>query len=184
MAIKKVPKPLPAGKAPRKAKAKQGTDWLPIRLAYIHSTKSHAEIARDFGVTAAASSKRGEIEGWMLLRRKASESIAAAASARYESERADALAKWNATDLNVSGALRAQLMAHIKAAQDSKTQLAPNVIRALGMAHESIQRAARLAMNATTENTGISAPTGGPVGVANVSIEEYEASMKRFLEAI
>lgn len=170
-------------KKPR-APQKTGVDWTPIRLAYVHSNKTHADVAKEYGVTPNAVGKRADVEGWTALRRKSAESIMAAANLRYEGERAEALAKWNATDLNVSGALRSQLMGHIKAAQDSKTQLAPNVIRALSMAHESIQRAARLAMNATTENTGISDPRGGPVGVSNVSIEEYEASMKRFLEAI
>ena len=158
---------------------------MPIRLAYIHSTKTHADLAVEFGVTRAAVMKRASIEKWSDLRQQASETISTAATARYEKERSDALATWNAQDLKLAGALRQQLASAVQAAKNEGASLTPTQLRSLAGAHESIQRAARLALGASTDNHGVAGPGGeGPVLMAGVSLEQYEEALSRLLATI
>lgn len=166
--------------APRKP-AKAATDWNIVRLAYVHSSKTLAQVARDFGLTDSAVEKRSEREEWARLRRETSETVSRAASERIEAERAKELAAWNDADLRVARALRGQVVAAINSAVNNAKPLRPADVRGLASAAEAAQRIGRLALGATTENTGISDPSGGPVGVANVPLDEYEESMRRFL---
>lgn len=163
-------------------KTRTPTDWNAVRLAYIHSAKSLAVIAKEFGLTADACEKRAEREEWTRLRREASESVSAAASAKIEAERAQALAEWNDADLTVAKSLRGQVAKAIRFAQaEGQPALTPVQIRALVNAAEGVQRIGRLALGATTENTGLSSPDGGPIEGANVPVEEYEHAMRRVL---
>lgn len=144
-----------------------------MRLAYIHGNKTLAQVARDFGLTDSAVEKRAEREQWTRLRREASESVSRAAAERIEAERAQELAAWNDADLRVARAMRGQIIAAINNAATTAQPLKAAEIRSLASAAEAVQKIGRLALGATTENTGLSDPNGDPVALANVPVEDY-----------
>lgn len=160
------------------------TDWVAVRLAYVHSTKSMAQIAVDFGINPHGIEKRSEKEGWRDMRRRAAESIGEAVAARIEAERTEELMKVNEMHLRVARALLSQASANINAAQLGAEPMVPARIAQLAGAIEKTLRTARLALGATTENTGVSNPSGGPVGMADVPLGEYQDALKKFLSAI
>ena len=160
---------------------KPAPDWVSVRIAYVHSTKTIAQVADDFGINPHGVEGRSERERWVDLRRKASESIGAAVEARLIKERTDELTAWNRLDLTIAKAIRRQIAAKVNAAEKANLTLEPKDIRALSGSAESTQRIGRLALGATTENTGVSAPGGGPVETETVSPAEYEAALRRVL---
>lgn len=155
------------------AAQKGKTDWSAIRLAYIHGHKTLAQVAQDFGVTASAAEKRSEREGWSELRRIASENVSRAATERIETERTRELSAWNEADLRVARAMRGQIVAAINNAATTAQPLKPAEIRSLASAAEAVQKIGRLALGATTDNTGLSDPNGGPIPLTNVPVSEY-----------
>lgn len=161
---------------------KTAPDWSVVRLAYIHSSKSMADVAREFGVSEDAVRKRNEREGWVRLRHEAAQIVTNEAARRIEAARADELAKQNESDLKLARALRAQITMAINAVTLNPTQpLAPLQVRQLAGALAETQKVARLALGATTDNTGISSPAGGPVESANVPVEEYRDALRDVL---
>lgn len=174
-----------APKAPAKKTPQTGTDWTPIRLAYIHSGKSLAQVAADFRVTADAAEQRSAREGWAELRRQASEAVSTAAAARMEAERVSELVAWNAADLAAAKALRARVLHCLDAQpEEGDEPIGPNQVRALVAAAEGVQRIGRLALGATTENTGLSNPEGGPIEGANVPVGDYEEALRRVMSEV
>ncbi|MEN9885464.1 MAG: hypothetical protein RL758_42 [Pseudomonadota bacterium] len=159
-------------------------DWNPIRLAYLHSNKTLAQVAKEFGVTPEAVEKRCEREGWAKLRRDASEAVGRAANEKIEAKRAEELAQQNDADLRVAKALRGQVVAAINSAAQNAKPLRPVEIRQLAGAAAEIQKVVRLALGATTENTGVSNPDGGPVETVAGSLEEYQAALRRIASII
>jgi len=184
-AKKPAAKAAPKAKTPAKKTPQTGTDWTPIRLAYIHSGKSLAQVASEFGVTPDAAEKRSEREGWAALRREAAEAVSAAAMARMEAERVSELVAWNAADLAAAKALRAKVLQCLEHEPgEDEEPLGPGQVRALVAAAEGVQRIGRLALGATTENTGLSNPEGGPIEGANVPAAEYEDALRRVMAEV
>lgn len=149
-----------------KAKIEKPTkeaDWPAIRLAYIHGSKTLAQLAVEYGVSSSAAEKRSEREKWADARRELSDSVSRAAAERLSSERTIELANWNDADLKVARAMRGQIVAAINNATNTAKPLKPAEIRSLASAAESVQKMGRLALGATTNNTGLSDPNGAPL---------------------
>ena len=167
---------------PKRAQAGKPQDWEIIRLEYIHSSKTLAQVSREFGVSERAAQKRSERHGWAAQRRAAAEKVAQAAAAEIERRRLKSLVDWNEKDLQLAAGLRGRVASAVAASLKSPDgQLSPASIRQLAGAAESIQRIGRLALGATTDNQGVSAPDGGPVQTTEVTLDEYEAAMRRFI---
>lgn len=138
-------------------------DWLAIKLAYIHSAKTLSQIALEHGVSESAAEKRSEREKWAEARRELSESVSRTATERINAERLTELANWNDADLRVAKAMRGQIIAAINTAANMAKPLKPAEIRSLASAAEAVQKMGRLALGATTTNTGLSGPDGAPL---------------------
>jgi hypothetical protein len=160
---------------------RSGIDWNKIRLAYVHSTKSFTAIAAEFGVTAAAAAKRCEREGWVRLRREAADALAMQAEQEIERRRLVELTKWNEDDLRMASALRARVARQLAAAKDA-TDIGPAQLRQLAGVVESAQRVGRLALGATTENSGAAPASAGAVDP--VTVEAVNEAVTRALGSI
>lgn len=161
---------------------KTAPDWVAVRIAYVHSTLSLSQVAEDYGINRKAVEGRCEREGWVALRRQAQESMGAAVAARIAAEKTEELAAWNQNDIRVAKSLRQQIA---KAVNDANAiagePLSARDIRALAGAAVDMQKMGRLALGATTENTGVSSPEGGAVAVESVTPAEYKAALREVL---
>ena len=131
------------------------TNWDAIRTEYIAGKISIKRLAVKHEVSEPALEKRAEREKWSEVKRRMSEKVIAGAEAKIIEVRVDELAEFNASDLRMAKALRAQIAAHIRAAQDSKRPMDANQIRMLTTASEAAQRIGRLALGASTENSSV-----------------------------
>jgi hypothetical protein len=119
-------------------------------------------LAKKHGINAAGLMKRAEREGWDAERQQLSATVSKTASDALVESRIDELTKFNEADLRIAKALREKAEAMMLTAE------APSDLRALAGAIDVAQKVGRLALGATTGNTGLSAPNGGPVGVQSV----------------
>lgn len=138
------------------------TNWPAIRLEYVHGTETMRALAKKHGINAAGLMKRAEREGWDAERQQLSATVSKTASDALVESRIDELTKFNEADLRIAKALREKAEAMMLTAE------APSDLRALAGAIDVAQKVGRLALGATTGNTGLSAPNGGPVGVQSV----------------
>lgn len=142
-------------------------DWLAVKLEYINSSKSIRQVAEEFGVGASAAMKRCAAEGWEAERKQQAQKVSAEAQKVSTASRAQELAKFNEDDLRVARAIRA------KAASMLGTVKSPADLRALASAMDAAQKIGRLALGATTDNTGHSDPNGGPIPISSVPVKDY-----------
>ncbi len=89
-------------------------DWETIKLAYINSSKSLREIAQAFGIKASPMMRRAAREKWRDERRQQAQKVSKTAQQALTFDRAEALAKWNAEDLQAARALKAKAAAHLR----------------------------------------------------------------------
>lgn len=168
---------------------KSGVDWEPIRAAYVGSKDSLWTVADRFGINRKTVEKHAQRHGWTEARRKMAEAVERAALEQVAKERSGELYEWNKADLTLAKALRTQVVRSIVAAAGSDgtsaPALKPTEIRALVSAAEGVQRLGRLALGATTNNSGISGPDGGPIEGAAAGLgctpEEYADAMRSVL---
>jgi hypothetical protein len=119
-------------------------------------------LADKHGIKAAGLMRRAAKEEWEAQRKQKSAEISKAASVRITDSNVDALVTFNEADLKIARAIR----------EKAETMMAevttPSDLRALAAAVDTAQKVGRLALGATTGNTGLSAPNGGPVGIRPV----------------
>lgn len=138
------------------------TDWTRLRAEYVTSAVTLRDLAYRHGIKPAGVMRRAANEGWDAQRKQESAKVSKAALEVSKEDRVAVLAQFNADDLKMARALRA------KAAQMMAATNTPADLRALAGAIDVAQKVGRLALGATTGNTGLSAPNGGPVGVQSV----------------
>jgi hypothetical protein len=166
-------------------KAKPKPDWTQIRIAYVHGTGTLEQLAVESRVTLSAIKQRSSRENWSKLRQDAAAAVSKAASTFLEAERTKELSSFNTQDLRIAKALRARVAKAINdATSDANNVLPAKDLRSLASAAEAAQRIGRLALGATTENSGLSAPDGGPILATNIPLDEYEAALRRVLQAV
>ncbi len=147
-------------------------DWTAIEQEFILTPVSFKELSIRHGIKEGTMRARAHRFGWVAKRTDLTQRVTAKAAEAIADTRAEDLAKWNEQDIRLAQALRAQIAANLKAAQDAKRRVLPNDLRALASTAETAQKIARLALNATTVNTGVSNPEGGPVAVRQASLLE------------
>jgi uncharacterized metal-binding protein len=158
------------------------TDWNAVRMAYVQSSKTLAEVAIEFDINAAGVEKRAHREGWTEERQKMADSVRQIATTELVSKRAQDLARLNEDNLRVARAVQAQIGLHLQQAQTSAQPIASRELRQLAGALAEVQKVARLALGASTDNHELGGPNGTPIPIANVPVEEYQAALKRALE--
>ena len=148
---------------------KQGAraDWPAVRLAYVNGAMTLREVAEHFHIKAAGVMTRAAKEGWEEERKQRQAETSTAAQARITETRAQMLARFNEDDLRVARAIRARAAAMLATAQQ------PADLRALASAMDTAQKIGRLALGATTGNTGHSDPDGGPIPITTVPVNDY-----------
>lgn len=154
---------------------KNKPDWLAVKLEYINSSKSIRQLAQEFGVGESAAKRRSTKEGWDSERKKQNQKVTEVAQKVTTVTRAQELAKFNEDDVRVAKAIR------VKAAAMMQQATSPQEIRALALAFDTAQKIGRLALGATTDNTGLSDPNGGPIPLTNVPVDEYLKARSKVL---
>lgn len=154
----------------RKAKRPAGTNWPAVHRAYVNGNDSAATIAKRFRTTASAVSKRITKGGWTAERARIAEKVQARAQASLETTKADELAEFNKTDVQIARAFRAMVAQRIRATQgDHAAAISPADLRSLASAWEIAQRAGRLALGLTTGNTALTGDPRKPISIVDVT---------------
>lgn len=168
--------------------ARNGTDWVKVKLEYINSSMTMRELADKHNINAAGLMKRASREGWEAERQQKSAKVSNAAQSKLDVIRPNELAKLNEDSLKLSRALMAQAAHHIKTAQDKNAAIAPTELRQLATTISESQKIGRLALGVTTENTGVSNPDGSPIAhnvqAHSFTPEEYAQILKKALNEI
>lgn len=152
------------------------TDWPALRREYVNGSLQLKELAEKHGLKAGTVRVRAHREDWESERNAVLHAVTQVAQARLTEDRATALAKFNEDDVKVARAIRA------KAASMLSTVKGPADLRALAAAMGEAQKIGRLALGATTDNTGLSDPNGGPIPLTNVPVTEYLKARAQVLQ--
>lgn len=152
------------------------TDWPALRREYVNGSLQLKELAEKHGLKPGTVRVRAHREDWESERNAVLRAVTQVAQARLTEDRVTALARFNDDDLKVARAIRA------KAASMLATAKSPADLRALASAMGEAQKIGRLALGATTDNTGLSDPNGGPIPLTNVPVGEYLKARAQVLQ--
>ncbi len=152
------------------------TDWPALRREYVNGSLQLKELAEKHGLKAVTVRVRAHREDWESERNAVQRAVTQVAQTRLTEDRATALARFNDDDLKVARAIRG------KAASMLATAKSPADLRALASAMGEAQKIGRLALGATTDNTGLSDPNGGPIPLTNVPVGEYLKARAQVLQ--
>lgn len=119
----------------------------------------YKELADRHGLKEATVRKRANREGWQAERHALSRSVTEKATATLTTDRVSELEKFNADDLRIARAIREKAERMMASAET------PADLRALAGAVDVAQKVGRLALGATTGNTGLSSPSGGAIAI-------------------
>jgi len=156
---------------------KHTTDWFAVRAEYIAGTMSLKDLAQARGLNHDTVRRQARFGKWTAARRAQAHRVAAELEARNVASRVTQLHEWNERDLAIAKNLRARLamrLAKIGDPTDEDPFKDLAALESIVMALEKVQRIGRLALGATTTNSGISAPDGGPVGAAPSMTDFYD----------
>jgi DNA-binding MurR/RpiR family transcriptional regulator len=157
------------------------TDWNAVRMRYVQSNKTLAEVATEFGIHHAGVEKRAHREGWTDERQKLADSVRQQATSELVTQRAKELSKLNEDNLRVARAVQAQIGRHLQESQQNNQLIASRELRQLAGALAEVQKVARLALGASTDNHELNGGTT-PIALTSVPIKEYQEAIKRALE--
>ncbi len=178
------------------------TDWEALRLEFIHGAMTAEELAERHGLKPDTVRTRARRGGWREQREELSRAVVSRAEAVAQAEesvaqhvdavatavavevKATTLVEFNADDVKLAKALRAEVAKLITEARKAGgARLSPRDLNALAATAERAQRMGRLALGVSTENVGLGGENGrGPVPVAAVTPAEYEAIARKLLE--
>jgi hypothetical protein len=161
--------------------AKEHINWTELRLEYIKGSMSIRELCEARGLKVSQIEKRCAVEGWLAEREALAEKIRRTATESFTKSRGRELADWNANDLKVAKALRGKIAQRLSRL-DEASRFFNSDLRSLAQAAESAQRMARLALGATTENTGLSTPDGDPLPPPTLG--DFYASFASYRERV
>lgn len=156
--------------------------WPEVKAAFLSSpSMTITALSRDYDIPSSTISKRSLHEGWERERDRIFSRAATREAERAARDRVKELSNLNHADLVLARAMRAQIGAIIKVAQDTNRPIKPQDIRSLASAHESCQRVARLALGAETMN--VNHKTDAEFTTVNPGLLSDDA-MREFLEAV
>jgi transposase-like protein len=159
-------------------------DWVAIGRSYVTEGATYAELAATHGVAETTLRQRSKRGGWTEKRHALSQAVTEKVAAKVVDQAVDQLGKINEADLKLAAGIRQQIAKNLNAAAASNSPMPPLMLRQLAGAHEAAQRVSRLALGATTENTGVSGPDGGPVQTESLTEEKFEAIARRLLDEV
>lgn len=118
------------------------TDWVKLKLEYVHGTDALRDLADKYNIKAAGVMRRAANEGWDSARKQESAKVSNASNAILGDTRVTELAKFNDDDLKVARGLR-QKAASMLSGMDN-----PQDLRALAGVFDAAQKIGRLALGA------------------------------------
>lgn len=161
-------------------------DWQAIELEFVNSSLTFDELAEKHNVkpgTVRARASRGK---WGEKRSKSQQSVTEAAQEKIAKTRTQELEKLDRNALKLAHAahaLAAKALTSID--QGKKLKYSPSDLKAILNVTNEAHKMGRLALGATTDNTGFSAPDGGPVKAkAELSIEQFATVAKQVADAV
>lgn len=137
-------------------------DWIALRVEYVNGTMALTDLAAKHSVPVSSVEKHCSREGWRDERARLSAKVRESATKSVAKTRTAQLKEWNENDLRIAKALRSKVASRISNLNEDSSAFTGQ-LRALASAAESAQRLARLALGATTQNTGLSDIEGNPI---------------------
>jgi hypothetical protein len=137
-------------------------DWIALRVEYVNGVMPIKSLADKYGLPVSSVEKRCAREGWNKERAVLAEKVREKATAAAVKDRTKELAEWNEGDLKIARFLRSRIAEKLNALDPAAVNYTGS-LRSLAGAAESVQKMARLALGATTNNTGLSDPDGKPL---------------------
>jgi uncharacterized protein YjcR len=158
-------------------------DWAVIKTEYVTSLCTYHQLAEKYGVSTHAVEQRGHRGQWRQERQFLSDSIQAEAEEIERKSRLKQLLEMNKRDISLAESMKSivsvTLTASVKKDKDGKiigTNLTPQNIASLSNAVASAQRVARLAIDASTENTENTSRGGLVINAVMESSDEDQES--------
>lgn len=159
--------------------------YEPCRLEYIEGTMSLREVAEKYGFKTKTIEKRAEREKWSAQRREVAARVASEHIAATVKKKLKELEDWNTGDLNIAKRMRNYVALQIFDPKDPGStakldHMPADKARTLCAIAESAQKLARLALDSTTQNTGVSAPDGTPLPTETKvpTLQDFYAGMR------
>ncbi len=167
-----------AKKPTKNTKKAPKPDWQAIEVEYVNGTMTFDELAEKHSVKPGTVRARASRNDWGEKRSKAQQSVTEGATENLVGVRTKELTKLDTNALKITKATQ-KLMAKALQKLDAGEKLTFDLadLRAIAYVNNHSHKTGRLALGATTENTGFSAPDGGPVET------KTEISMEKFTEA-
>lgn len=138
-------------KSPKNAPPSKRIDWPAAKTEYINNAAlTYADIAKKYGTKLGSVQAQAATNNWTEARAARSKLLQQRATEKSLTTAVDELAKYNEQDLLAAKALRSLIAKRMHEAQ--QTRIDARDLRSLAGAMESVQRVARLALGASTEN--------------------------------
>lgn len=142
-------------------------DWSKLKLEYVRTRITIAELAAKYGVKPETVEKQAERNRWGMDRIKFEQLAAAEAAEKASSERVSELVSFNRDDLKVAKAIRARIARRLGAIG---AELGATELQMLASAAEAAQRMGRLALGTSTANLRpLSPDEKEPVGAIDLT---------------
>ena len=175
-----------AKKSPKTTQKPPKPDWQAIEVEYVNSTITFEEQAEKYGIKPGTVRARAHRGKWAEKRSNAQKSVTEGATEKLVGIRTNELTALDGNALKITKALQKLMASSIeKLHRGEKLAFDLADLRALAYVNNHSHKTGRLALGATTENTGFSAPDGGPVETkTEVSIEQFAEIARQVADAV
>lgn len=161
------------------------TDWSALEMEFVNGSMTYKELAEKHGLKEGTVRQRANRGKWIERRNALSHSVTQAAQARLSDTRTDELAKFNENDIRLAKAVQSMAEQALIAMRENQSPgFDPLDLMRVASSLASAQKVGRLALGATTENTGVSSPKGGPVESVSMTPKEFEAVARKVADEI
>jgi GAF domain-containing protein len=156
-------------------------DWPKLKALYISCTTPAKAFAEQNQISFGALRRQICVNKWDDDRNAISHEITESAIDKRKADMGEELAQFNADDLMVARALRAQVAASISKAQQLKTPLKASDLRALAGTAEVAQRMGRLVLGASTENQAHQGTQGSPIEHLVITHQQFVQAAQKLI---
>lgn len=134
------------------------TDWVALKLEYVHGTETLRDIADRHGIKSAGVMRRAANEGWDAARKQESAKVSKMASISIGEDRAARLVKFNEQDAKIAEELKSKAAKLLGGVDVNSAEL-----NSLARVFDTAQKMGLLALGAATANTEVTTRTLEPL---------------------
>lgn len=176
----------PTKQSPKATQKAPKPDWPALEVEYVNSTITYEDLAEKYGIKPGTVRARAHRGRWAEKRSNAQRSVTEGATENLVRTRTKELTALDHNALKITKAaqrLMAKAIGKMDAGEHPGFELAD--LRAIAYINNHTHKTGRLALGATTENTGFSAPDGGPVETkTEVSVEQFAEIARKVADAV